>query len=208
MRMEPLPRLAQVSPGYGVCVSDFDNDGLEDILMATNFFGSQPETGYMDGGLGWLLKGQKNKTFTPSWPNESGVVVDGDGNGLAILDVDNDGDQDAIFAVNNQRVRMLKNQSEKQGVQIIVSGVPGNGSGIGTRFVLLGEEGDGEPYRQAFEISAGGSYLAQPSAQKTVSVTVIEKTRVIEIHWPDGTESKLEDPRPKNGQLVLRYPTK
>src|SRR6185436_4063483 len=26
----PLPREAQVSPGFGVCVADFDGDGLED----------------------------------------------------------------------------------------------------------------------------------------------------------------------------------
>ena len=204
-RIEPLPRLAQISPGYGVCVSDFDSDGFQDILMATNFFGSQPETGYLDGGVGWLLKGQKNKQFKPCWPNESGVVVAGDGNGLTLLDVDNDGDQDAIFAINNQSFRLLKNQSEKPRVRVEVGGVPGNAVGIGTRFVLVGDQSAKEPFRQAFEISAGGSYLAQSSTQKTISATAIEKTRFIEIQWPDGTNSKVENPEPENGRLILSY---
>ena len=210
-RMEPLPKLAQISPGYGVCVSDFDGDGFQDILMAMNFFGSQPETGYMDGGLGWLLKGTKDQStkensFHSSWPIESGVVIDGDGNGLTLADVDNDGDQDALFAVNNQSFRLLKNESASPAVQVVVNGVPGNVSGIGTRIVLLGDEGGEAPVRQAFEISAGGSYLAQSSAQPTIAMSVLEKTRSIEIHWPDGTISTLEDPTPKNGRLVLSYP--
>ncbi len=204
-RMEALPKLAQISPGYGVCVSDFNSDGYQDILMATNFFGSQPETGYMDGGLGWLLTGSKEKQFKPSWPSESGVVVDGDGNGLALMDVDNDGDQDAIFAVNDQPFRMVRNDSDAANVRVIVNGVPGNDSGIGTRLILIGEEGQDGPFRQAFEISAGGSYLAQSSAQLSIAVSTLEKTRSIEVHWPDGTESKLEVPALESGVLLLNY---
>ncbi len=204
-QMEALPKLAQISPGYGVCVSDFDSDGYQDILMATNFFGSQPETGYMDGGLGWLLKGGEDRQFKPCWPNESGVIVDGDGNGLALADVDNDGDQDAIFAVNNQAFRMLENRSDASNVRVVVNGVPGNESGIGTRLVLIGDEGQDAPFRQAFEISAGGSYLAQSSAQPSIAVSTLEKAVSIEVHWPDGVESKLEVPDLQNGVLVLRY---
>ena len=203
-RMETLPKLAQISPGYGVCVSDFDSDGFQDILMATNFFGSQPETGYMDGGLGWFLKGSRDKQFQVSWPNESGVVVDGDANGLAIADIDNDGDMDAIFAVNNQPFLLLKNESDLPGVRVVANGVPGNASGIGTRFVLKGDQGEGKPYEQAFEISAGGSYLAQSSAQPTIAMSALEKIRSIKIHWPDGTKTNLEDPTPENGRLVLK----
>jgi len=205
-RMEALPKLAQISPGYGVCVSDFNSDGYQDILMATNFFGSQPETGYMDGGLGWLLIGTEEKQFKPSWPNQSGVVIDGDGNGLALADVDNDGDQDAIFAVNNQPFRMLRNDSEAANVRVVVRNVPRNVNGIGTRLVLVGDkDGDG-PLRQAFEISAGGSYLAQSSAQPTITMSVLEMASSIKIYWPDGTETNLEDPTPENGRLVLTYP--
>ena len=203
LRMEALPKLAQISPSYGVGVSDFDNDGFQDIMMATNFFSSQPETGYMDGGLGWFLKGGKDKQFQVSWPNRSGVFIDGDANGLALIDVDNDGDQDAIFAVNNQPFRLLKNESDSPSVRVVIEGVPGNAAGIGTRFVLLSDEASVRP---AFEISAGGSYLSQSSAQPTIAMSALEKTRSIKIHWPDATESNLADPKPENGRLVLRYP--
>lgn len=69
-RIEALNRLAQISPGCGVSVFDYDGDSKLDILMATNFFGGQPETGYMDGGVGWLLKGRGDGRFLPQWPKQ------------------------------------------------------------------------------------------------------------------------------------------
>jgi hypothetical protein len=208
LRIESLPKLAQISPGYGVCVSDFDNDGFQDIMMATNFFSAQPETGYMDGGLGWLLKGTKDRRFQPAWPNESGIVVAGDANGLALADVDNDGDQDAIFAVNDEPFRLFTNESDSDSVQVSVQGVPGNLAGIGTRIVFIGgqDEGAEASFQQAFEISAGGSHLAQSSAQPSIAASRLKKARSIKMHWPDGSESNLKVPILENGRLVIRYP--
>ena len=204
LRMEALPRLAQISPGYGVGVSDFDNDGFQDIMMATNFFSSQPETGYMDGGLGWFLKGSKDKQFQVSWPNQSGVFIDGDANGLALVDVDNDGDQDSLFAVNDQAFRLLMNESDLPSVRVLIEGVPGNDAGIGTRFVIQSKNA---AVQQAHEISAGGSYLAQSSAVPSIATTTLANSSLIKIYWPDGTESILQQPKVENGSLILRYPT-
>jgi hypothetical protein len=204
LRMEALPKLAQISPGYGVGVSDFDNDGIQDIMMATNFFSSQPETGYMDGGLGWFLKGSKDKQFQVSWPNQSGVFIEGDANGLALIDVDNDGDQDSLFAINDQEFRLLINESDSPQVRVMIEGVPGNAAGIGTRFVIQSSTADAQ---QAYEISAGGSYLAQSSAVPTIATTTLANSSKIKIYWPDGTESMLEQPKVEKGSLILRYPS-
>ena len=201
-RIEALPKLAQISPAYGVCVSDFDADGILDILMANNFFASQPETGYMDGGLGWLLKGTGDGQFSPISADLSGVVVAGDGNGLAIADIDSDGDQDAICAVNNNSFLLLENQSDAPSVRIRVQGIPKNDDGIGTRFVLRGNNG----FRQAFEISAGSSYLSQSSTAPSIAAKLLDKTSSIDISWPDGKRSSLKELKPEKGQLILKYP--
>ena len=202
-RMEALPKLAQISPAYGVSISDFDADGNLDILMATNFFAAQPETGYMDGAIGWLLKGGPNRHFTPLSADESGVVVVGDGNGLAIADIDNDGDQDALFAINNGSFRLLKNQSDSPSVRVKVRGVPANFEGIGTRFVFRSEDNEAQ---QAFEISAGSSYLSQSSATPSIALKTLEKSSSVDVFWPDGTKSSFEDLAPEKGRLILRYP--
>lgn len=204
-RMQALPKLAQISPAYGVCISDFDADGILDILMATNFFAAQPETGYMDGGIGWLLKGDSKAQFTPVPADNSGVVVAGDGNGLAIGDMDNDGDQDALFAVNNGSFRLLENKSTSPGLRVKVQGAATNPSGIGTRFVFRDEDGAA---RQAYEISAGGSYLSQSSTIPSISLEMFEKSSSVEVFWPEGTTSSfsLKDIAPQKGQLILQHP--
>lgn len=203
--MEALPKLAQISPAYGVCVSDFDADGILDVLMATNFFAAQPETGYMDGGIGWLLQGTGNRQFASVPANLSGVIVPGDGNGLAIADVDGDGDQDALWAVNNDKFQLLKNQSGASSVRLRLEGIPQNSAGIGTRIVV--RSGD-NANKQAYEISGGGSYLSQCSATISIAVKILKKSSIVDVFWPDGTRSSFGDLRPEKGQLTLQYPQK
>ena len=184
MRLEPLPSLVQNAPAYGVTISDFDLDSYPDIIMATNFFSSQPETGYMDGALGWMLKGTASGKFEPVWPKESGIVVPGDGNGLANVDFNSDGRMDAVYAVNNDSFRLLKNDSSTAGVTISVSGPEGNRPAIGTKLLFKGKSA------QAFEISAGGSYLSQSSSQIIVAQALLEQTDSIEVLWSDGEKAE------------------
>ena len=132
-RMEVLPRLAQISPGYGVAIADVDGDSHLDILMATNFFSSQPETGYMDGGLSWMFKGDGDGGFVPVWPDKSGIVVGGDANGLAIADRDGDGDLDLFFAINNDSYKLLDNQADNDNAKLELIGPPANRQAIGSQ---------------------------------------------------------------------------
>jgi len=52
---EPLPRLAQTAPARSIRAADFNEDGLEDLLIVGNDYGEQVETGRMDAGNGVLL---------------------------------------------------------------------------------------------------------------------------------------------------------
>ena len=185
MRLESLPELVQNAPAYGVTISDFDLDSYPDILLATNFFSSQPETGYMDGALGWMLKGTADGKFEPVWPKESGIVVPGDGNGLATADFDRDGRMDAIYAINNDSFRLLKNDSSPAGVTVLVTGPEANRSAIGTRLLFKGDA------VQAFEISAGGSYLSQSSSQIIVAQALLDRCETVEVHWSDGSKAEF-----------------
>ena len=84
--VHPLPRLAQIAPGYSLGVHDFDGDGRLDLFVAQNSFSPEPETGRFDGGLGLVLQGRGDCTFAVLEPLESGVVMPEDAVDVVVLD--------------------------------------------------------------------------------------------------------------------------
>ena len=52
-----LPRTAQISPGFGVVLTEVNGDGNPDLIIAQNSYSPQRETGRMDGGMSLLLTG-------------------------------------------------------------------------------------------------------------------------------------------------------
>ncbi len=96
-----LPTLAQASPVFGIVIGEFNGDGHPDVFLAHNFYGPQAETGRADGGVGMLLAGNGDGTFSPVPPYESGVVVPGDATSACLADVDRDGNAELLVATNH-----------------------------------------------------------------------------------------------------------
>ena len=197
-RVEPMDHLVQISPACGVQIGDFDGDSIQDILIANNFFANQPETGYMDGGVSWFVKGMGAGKFNTVWPNRSGIVLPYDTNGLAVADFDLDGDLDAVASVNNRPTSLLVNQSKNDSFNLRIRGPKSNRNSIGARVKLIGKE-----RTRVIDLIAGGSYLSQASnSSMPVPQNVFER---VEVTWPDGstTASKLEDQG--DNQMVVEY---
>jgi hypothetical protein len=75
--MVPLPLQAQISPVYGILVTDVDGDGRSDLMMAGNFDGLKSEIGMASAGYGTYLRGDGKGHFTPVRELESGFLVPG-----------------------------------------------------------------------------------------------------------------------------------
>ena len=200
-QLQKLPRLAQSSPGYGVAVLDSDADGNLDILMANNFFGPQPETGFMDGGVGWLLKGDGKRRFAVTWPNRSGVVLPNDSMAVGTADFDLDGDLDVLVGVNNAAASLLLNQSQKPFSRIELTGFDGNHRAIGSRVILHTKNGD----MRCFELNAGSGYLSQASSEISIANELLANLRSISVKWADGSESEHE-PIATDGVIRISVP--
>ena len=178
----PLPAPAQVSPAFGLSFCDADRDGLLDLYLVHNFFGPQPETGRMHGGLGLLLTGRGHGEFVPVRPAESGLVVSGDAKGLVAT-----AGGGFLVSQNNGPLASFLPTDETGDARCalrLISKDRKNREAIGAR-VRCSFRGSaaGE-----FEVYAGGSYLSSPS--KTIVVPMeFSGDLEVSVRWPDGSES-------------------
>jgi len=77
-KMEPLPMMAQISPVFGILVTDLNNDGIKDIFLGGNFYGLKPEVGRYDASYGVTLLGNKKHGFDYMKPKKSGLFIRGE----------------------------------------------------------------------------------------------------------------------------------
>ena len=100
-----LPTPAQLSPIYGIVVTDVDHDGNKDILMAGNFYQSKPETGIYDGSYGCYLKGNGRGDFLTVKNSDSGFWVTGAVRDMAIITTARK--SLVLVSINNQKLKVL-----------------------------------------------------------------------------------------------------
>jgi hypothetical protein len=200
---QPLPRLAQISPGFGVVLTDVDGDGKLDLYIAQNFFGPQRETSRMAGGVSLLLTGNGDGTFEPVWPDRSGLMVPGDAKGLAAVDFNDDGWIDLAVAVNDSPLQVFENRGHPthRTVTVHLQGRPGNLNAVGSRITAqLSDQ-----TTQTFEIHAGGSYLSQSAAPFTLGLGPTANLQTLTIRWPNGQKT-THSPQPDQKRITIKQP--
>ena len=190
--VHPLPRVAQVSTGFGVLISDLDGDGHQDIFLAHNFFSPEPETGRSDGGLSICLHGVGDLRFEQRLPD---VSLPGDSKAVASLDYDQNGVVDLVVSSNDGPLRVLSSRGKPQ-LAVRLAGTSGNPAGIGSRITLH----HGEQLRVQ-ELAAGGSYLAQSAPVAWFHDA--QPGDALVVRWPDGVETRHEVIEPQ-GALTLK----
>ncbi len=190
---KPLPRIAQVSPGFGVQFTEVNGDAHPDIYLVQNFYSPQPETGPMDGGLSQLLLGTGDGTFLAVGPQASGLIVPQDATSLTVVDVNSDGRLDFVVASNEGP------RSEGGGVQAFVAssqfasnlrtvtltGPAGNPTAIGARVTISLSDGS----NQTDEVRAGSGYLSQSTPTLVFGCPSTTEVSKITVRWPNGSVS-------------------
>jgi hypothetical protein len=179
-----LPMEAQLAPVFGVCVGDCDGDGIEDVFLSQNFFGTDMETGRYDAGRGLWLRGDGKGGFGAMSGEASGVKVYGEGRGAALGDYDGDGRVDLVVSQNGGETKLYRNVGGKAGLRVRLAGPGVNGSGIGGVVRL----GAGEAWGPAREVHGGGGYWSQDSAVQVMSRP--GGASQVRVRWPGGKETR------------------
>jgi hypothetical protein len=200
---QPLPRIAQIAPGFGVDFCDIDGDGHDDLYILQNFDGSQAETGRMAGGVSQLLKGDGTGKFTPIRPDRSGLVVPGDATSLTRVDLDNDGWHDFVIGINNEKLMVFRNhnQTANRTLTVQLVGMKGNPDAVGSRITLHLDDGS----KQTAEVRAGSGYLSQNPPDTIFGLGTARNISSIKVNWPNGTSSMVERPEPRK-TLQIKHP--
>ncbi len=182
-----LPRLAQAAPVFGCVIDDVNGDGNVDIVAAQNFFGLQRETGRADGGVGMVLAGNGDCTFTPVWPNQSGFVVADDATAACLMQTSGSEPPLILVASNDGPLHAFRSvSSDDRRIAVRLKGPAGNRQAIGAKIVASYQDGR----RQLAEISAGGGYLSQSSAAARFSAKGLQRILVV---WPDDEQSTIAE---------------
>ena len=180
-----LPVEAQFAPAFGVVVGDFNGDGHEDVFLAQNFFGSDPENPRQDAGLGLVLEGQGDGRFRSMPAAESGIRIFGEQRSAAAADFDHDGRFDLAVSQLGARPKLFRNQSAPAAHRVRLRGPEGNRHGVGARLRLGGSDGRG-PLRG---IHGGSGFRSQNSSVTLWPVS--EEEQPLTIRWPDGVRSEI-----------------
>ena len=207
-KFQPLPRLAQISPIFGLAFTSIDGDAYPELYVVQNFFGPQRETGRMDGGVSLLLKNNKGQ-LSPIWPDKSHLLVSGDAKALTISDLNNDGLPDFHVSVNAGRAMAFEANPEQtnadQFLCLQLKGREGNIDASGARVSLRGESMP----TITQQVSSGGGYLSQSSPRLFFPVGSLKgdalKALEVLVHWPSGKQSttKVGDLKKRDGRYWI-----
>jgi hypothetical protein len=199
----PLPPLAQISPGFGAVLSDFNADGHVDLCIAQNFFSSRISLGRMDGGLSLVLVGDGKGGFQPLMPEQSGLFVQADAKSLTTVDLNGDGWSDLTLALNSAPLVALEYRGPRDGrpFRVRLRGKIGNPAGVGARIVVRTDDGAA----QTAEVYAGEGYLSQSSPELAFGVPAGRRVASVDVRWPNGQTTTMQ-PAADSRSVIVDHP--
>jgi enediyne biosynthesis protein E4 len=109
----PLPPEAQFAPVNSMIVSDFDDDGNLDILMAGNLYVSEVETGRADAGTGLLLTGIGDGTFIANRSVKSGFWANKDAKSIQMIKRPKHSNL-ILVGNNNDEIQVIKLENKSE----------------------------------------------------------------------------------------------
>jgi len=113
-----------------------------------------------------------------------GFDLRGISQGMALADLDNDGDMDVVINNLREAPTMLRNEGNAPRLALQLKGRPPNRAGIGARIKVRGG-----PVEQTQEMICGGRYLSGDQTRRVFAAGSASAKLEIEVVWRNGKRS-------------------
>ena len=174
--------------GFGTAFFDFDRDGDEDVVVANGHVINFPSSAPIKQ-LPLLLENDAERFHRIRLGPDSYFEQPHVGRGLALADLDRDGDLDIAVSHTNEPVAVLANDTIPKGswLRLRLIGRSSNRDAIGARAVLHASGGN-----QLRQIKGGGSYLSQSELSLDWGIPAGSQLHGVTIFWPSGQMQELK----------------
>jgi hypothetical protein len=171
--------------GFGTAACDLDRDADEDLVVSNGHVVRYPNSGAVQQEP-LLMLNDRGSFHRMQFPADVYFGQKHHGRGLAIADLDDDGDHDFVVSHNNDPVSVVKNETELSGswLGMCLVGRRGNRDAVGARLQLDTSDG-----RSQFRtVIGGGSYLSHSDLRPLWCIPIGTTAIRVRIAWPSGME--------------------
>ena len=203
--MAVVPETMRVTT-FGLCFYDYDLDGHLDMFQANGHVNNLERSrlegiNYLEPSQLFWYHGGSGTIFQPVPSEKCGTDIYEPilGRAAAYADIDADGDLDMLVTVNNDRIRLFRNEMTlpHNYLRVELRARDVNRDAIGAELLLEMDEGSqrrwGMPTR---------SYLSQVELPVTFGLGTDRRAVKLSITWPDGSVQQVTD-LPVNRQILI-----
>jgi hypothetical protein len=173
--------------GWGVSFLDADLDGRLDLFVANGHIfpdvGDYPQLGESYAQRSQLLLNEGGRFRDVSAAAGPGLQPARVGRGLAVGDLDDDGDPDVVVSNVDDSPALLENRQRtgRHWIAFRVASPTGNRLAIGAKVTI-----DAGGRRQSREIRSGGSYVSQSDLRTHFGLGSYDGPVDVEVRMPGG----------------------
>src|ERR1700733_7326843 len=171
--------------GWGTAAIDIDNDGWKDLILANGHVYPEVDSGHTGESFKQkrlLYWNRGDAQFFDLSPQAgSGIAAAHSSRGLAIGDLDNDGNEEIVIVNMGEAPSLLKNVALLTGNSILVRLLTStNRDAIGARITV-----NANGQTQIDEVRSGGSYISQNDFRLHFGIGKATSAN-LSVQWPDG----------------------